>query len=102
MDLNRYYNFEELTNEAERLVIKELGRQLEQAHSSVADNEELVLDIAAYALNHVPPMYRVNLMGRIYANTFGDQHGEEIREAVRRAIEKIMASDLSSSSNQTT
>lgn len=93
MDLTRYYRFDELTNEAERLVIEELGVQLEKSHPRIAEDEGLVLDIAAYALNQVPPMYRVNLLGRIYADTFRDHYGEQIRAAVHSAIEKITSSD---------
>lgn len=91
MNLRERYSFVDLTNEAERLVIEEMGRQLQRGgYSSVTDNEGLVLDIAAYALNHVPPMYRANLLGRIYADTLKERYGEEIRIAVAAAIEKIL------------
>ena len=89
MDLTAKYSFDDLTNEAERLVIEELGRQLEALGESACSKDECVLDIAAYALNHVKPMYRVNLLGRLYANTFWEEYGDEIRRAVREAIEKI-------------
>jgi hypothetical protein len=45
--------------------------------------------MAAYALNHVRPMYRVNLLGRLYADTLMQEHGAEIRSAVQDAIAKI-------------
>lgn len=89
MDLTTMYNFEDLTNEAERLVIEELGRQLEQVGDQVCSEADCIMDMAAYALNHVPPMYRVNLLGRLYADTLMQEHGEEIRRAVREAIDKI-------------
>lgn len=90
MDLERFYSFDELTNEAEHLVITELGRQIEElGEEHVCTNEECVLDIAAYALNHVRPMYRVNLLGRLYAQSLQEEHQQEIRSAVRDAIEKI-------------
>ena len=93
MELQDIYSFEELTNEAERLVIEELGNQLESiADPAVAEDEGLVLDMAAYALNHVPPMYRANLLGRLYADTLRDQYRDEIRAAVTAAIKKIAAS----------
>ncbi len=91
MDLTTAYSFDDLTNEAERLVIEELGRQLEDAGDAACADEDCILDIAAYALNHVRPMYRVNLMGRLYADTLMQEHGDEIRTAVREAIEKISA-----------
>lgn len=89
MDLTTMYSFDELTNEAERLVIEELGRQLGEVDSAGCRAEDCVLDMAAYALNHVRPMYRVNLMGRLYADTLVEQYGEEIRNAVAEAIRKI-------------
>jgi competence protein ComFB len=89
MDLNTMYNFEDLTNEAERLVLEEMGRQLEALGDGACSSEDCILDMAAYALNHVRPMYRVNLLGRLYADTLMQEFGEEIRAAVREAIEKI-------------
>ncbi|MFW5694202.1 MAG: late competence development ComFB family protein [Alkalispirochaeta sp.] len=91
MDLTTMYDFEDLTNEAERLVIEELGRQLEAVGDAACAGEDCILDMAAYALNHVRPMYRVNLLGRLYADTLMQEHGDEIRAAVREAIHKISA-----------
>lgn len=90
MGLTEMYSFEELTNEAERLVISELGRYLEEENQLDTVSEDLILDMAAYALNHVRPMYRVNLLGRLYADTLMEEHGEEIRSAVRQAVAKIL------------
>lgn len=89
MNLETMYSFEELTNEAERIVIEELGRQLEERGDGTCMSEECVLDMAAYALNHVSPMYRVNLLGRLYVKKLEADHAEEIRAAVREAIEKV-------------
>lgn len=89
MDLTTMYAFDDLTNEAERLVIEELGRQLEELGDRACQSDDCILDMAAYALNHVRPMYRVNLMGRLYADTLMDQYGKEIRAAVAEAIRKI-------------
>lgn len=88
MSLLERYNFEDLVNEAERLVIDELERQL-AARGDEAD-EDQVLDMAAYALNKVPPLYRVNLLGRIYARNVAQPYLEEIRAAVAAAIERVM------------
>ncbi len=89
MDLTTMYDFEDLTNEAERLVIEELGRQLEERGERACQSDDCVLDMAAYALNKVRPMYRVNLLGRLYADTLMEEYGEEIRRAVTQAIDKI-------------
>ncbi|MFW5643035.1 MAG: late competence development ComFB family protein, partial [Alkalispirochaeta sp.] len=82
MKLEEIYSFEELTNEAERFVVEELGRQLEDAGDSVCRSPECILDMAAYALNHVTPMYRVNLLGRLYVDSLQEEHKDEIRQAV--------------------
>ena len=92
MKLTDMYSFEEMTNEAERLVLDELGRQLDDRPDACVD-QDCVLDMAAYALNHVRPMYRVNLLGRLYADTLMEEHGDEIRNAVRDAIDKISSED---------
>ncbi len=87
--LQSMYSFDELTNESERLVIEELGRQLEILGDKACLTEECVLDMAAYALNHVTPLYRVNLVGRLYTHTMKTEHEAEIRAAVTEAVEKI-------------
>ena len=79
-----------MVNEAERLVLDELGRQLNERMRLDALDEESVLDMAALAMNHVRPMYRVNLLGRLYADTLMAEHGEEIRSAVSTAIGKVL------------
>jgi competence protein ComFB len=88
MELQSMYSFDELTNEAERLVIEELGRQLE-GKDGVCLSEECVLDMAAYALNQVRPLYRVNLVGRLYAPSMKTKYEEEVRKAVTAAITRI-------------
>lgn len=90
MDLRKYYDFEDLVNEAERLVIDELGRQLDlPENSDLLKREEYVRDIAAYALNQVRPMYRANLLGRLYAKAVDAEEEREVTEAVAEAINKI-------------
>ena len=90
MDLRKYYDFEDLVNEAERLVIDELGRQLDlPENSDLLNREEYVRDTAAYALNHVRPMYRANLLGRLYAKAVDADEEREVKEAVEEAIRKV-------------
>lgn len=82
--------FEDLQNEAERLVVDELERQLDLIpDGTVCKTEDCILDMAAYALNHVRPMYRVNLLGRLYATAPDDERRAEIASAVAEAIRKI-------------
>ena len=91
MALADRYNFEDLVNEAERLVLDELERRLaDRAHEASLD-EDVILDMAAYALNQVAPLYRVNLLGRLYAQNVPEEYRAEISAAVDSAIRKILA-----------
>ena len=85
------YDFEILKNEAEILVINELGRQLEAITLPICRCNDCVVDMAAMALNTVKPLYRVSLLGTLYAATAMEQeaYATSIREAVFRAIEKV-------------
>jgi len=91
MGLRERYDFDSLVNEAERLVIEEMGRQLPR-NKGLCSCEECVLDIAAFALNQVRPRYRASLLGSIYARQ-GDASAfaKEIEKAVADAIRRIKA-----------
>lgn len=89
MSLEDRYDFEVLTNEAERLVFAELERRLDQIDDPRLLREDNVIDMAAFALNLVRPMYRANLLGRLYADAMDDEYGEEVRDAVDKAVERI-------------
>ena len=85
------YNFEFLKNEAENLVIKELGRQLENHSGPICLCNDCVVDMAAMALNTIKPLYRVSLLGGLYTATAMDEktYARGIRETVFTAIEKV-------------
>jgi competence protein ComFB len=85
------YDFELLKNEAENLVITELGRQLESFREPICTCNECVVDMAAVALNMVKPLYRVSLMGAFYATHVMDEkeYARHLREMVFNAIEKV-------------
>jgi competence protein ComFB len=85
------YNFEYLVNEAERLVVEQLESQLtDQDESKVCMCQDCVLDMAAFALNKIKPVYRVSLMGNLYARSLqGSEYEAEITEIVAQAIRKI-------------
>ena len=85
-----YYDFDQLENDAERLVIEELESQLAELPDA-CKTEDCVLDMAALALNRVKPMYRVTLLGKLYADAVSAEHRAEVRAAVKDAIEKVMA-----------
>jgi hypothetical protein len=87
------YNFEDLVNESEHLVLDELEQQLDRIDGGSDLDEDLVLDMAALALNKVQPRYRVNLLGRLYAQNVSAEEGEAIAQAVRTAIERVLKTD---------
>jgi competence protein ComFB len=85
------YDFENLVNEAERMVIQELETQLRGA-VGVCTCQDCVLDMAAFALNNVKPAYRVSLMGSVYARSGGNaQYAQGITRAVHDAISRVKA-----------
>jgi competence protein ComFB len=91
MGIREEVDFGSLVNEAERLVIEELERQLERLES-VPKTEESILDMAALALNNVPPFYHVSLLGKLYASSIqGTEYTRRIEKAVREAIRKVAA-----------
>ncbi len=92
MPFTRSYDFDILKNEAERLVLSELERQLdERGAEGICLCEDCVLDMAAFALNAVKPMYRVSLLGTMYAAHAMDQesYAESVRAAVEAGIDKV-------------
>jgi competence protein ComFB len=90
MSIRDDYNFEFLVNEAERLVLDQLEVQLEGQNESTCVCQDCVLDMAAFALNKVKPLYRVSLMGNLYAKALeGSEYEAEIAEAVEQAIRKV-------------
>lgn len=89
MSFRDEYDFDNLVNEAERLVIEEMEKQL-QDRDDVCTCEECTMDIAACALNNVKPYYRVSLMGTLYAHAIDNtEYARKIKKAVSEAIIKI-------------
>jgi competence protein ComFB len=94
MPFAQNYDFDILKNEAERLVLAELERQLgERPEGSLCLCEDCVLDMAAYSLNSVKPLYRVSLLGSMYAAHAMDEesYALSVRTSVAQAIEKVSA-----------
>jgi competence protein ComFB len=85
------YDFEFLKNEAENLVLKELSRQLDEYKEPVCRCNDCIVDMAALALNNVKPLYRVSLLGTLYAASAMDEksYAEKVKEAVSNAIKKV-------------
>ncbi|MDR2631769.1 MAG: late competence development ComFB family protein [Spirochaetaceae bacterium] len=85
------YNFELLVNESEKVVLKELERQLESYDGAICLCNECVVDMAAMALNAVRPFYRFSLLGTLYAaQAMEDKsYADSVKQAVSQAIEKV-------------
>jgi competence protein ComFB len=91
MGIREDYDFGVLVNEAERMVLDELERRLaELADPSICVCQDCVLDMAAFALNSLSPVYRVSLLGTMYAHAMDEgAYAEEVRKAVDTAIAKV-------------
>jgi competence protein ComFB len=85
------YDFELLKNEAENLVLNELGQQLESYEGEICTCNDCVVDMAAIALNSVKPLYHFSILGTLYASQAmtDTEYSESIRSAVHAAIEKV-------------
>jgi competence protein ComFB len=85
------YDFEHLQNEAEKLVLAELGRQLEAYSEPICLCNDCVVDMAALALNMVKPLYKASLLGILYVSLAMEEqeYATSLRESVFTAIEKI-------------
>ena len=85
------YDFDLLKNEAEVIVINEVGRQLEFEPEEMCRCNECVVDIAAIALNSVKPLYRFSLLGTLYASQAmtEDAFSKSVKTAVTYAIQKV-------------
>jgi len=87
------YDFHQLKNEAEQLVLKELERQLDEDKDDFCRCSECVLDMAGMAFNGVKPIYRSSLLGALYAAHAMEDEGyaETVKQAVAQAVSKVKA-----------
>ena len=89
MSIKEDYDFENLKNAAEELILAEMENQLKEK-DKICKCQECVLDMAALALNNTKPYYRVSLLGKLYADSaVNTEYGKKIKEAVKDAIGKI-------------
>ena len=86
------YNFDVLKNEAEVMVIREMEQQLSSGfYDEMCRCNECIVDIAAIALNSVKPLYRVSLLGTLYASQAITEksYAESVNQAVMQAIKRV-------------
>ena len=86
MALEDRYDFTQIRNQAEKLVIEEIERKLDP---TALEDEEFVLDIATYALNHLRPVYSYTLLGKLYTENLDEGYYHEVEKSVSQAIQKI-------------
>jgi competence protein ComFB len=85
------YDFQNLSNIAEKIVLKELGHQLDECTLDICKCNDCVVDMAAMALNAVKPLYRCSLLGEMYTSEAVKDaaYAQNVQEAVSLAIEKV-------------
>ncbi|MDR1374758.1 MAG: late competence development ComFB family protein [Treponema sp.] len=85
------YDFDLLVNEAEKKIAAELEQQLNVCRGDICRCSECVLDMAAMALNAVKPLYRVSLLGSLYAAEAinEESYAKGVHDAVAHSIEKV-------------
>jgi competence protein ComFB len=85
------YDFHMLKNVAEELVLHELEHQLATAGPELCRCNECVVDMAAMALNTVPPLYRFSLLGQLYAAQakYEQDYANKVQNAVSQAILRV-------------
>ncbi len=91
MALESEYDFEYLKNQSEKFVFEEMERQLNsEENSEICKCQDCILDIAAFSLNNIKPMYKVSLVGEMYTKTIeGTEYQDHLKEAVSAAIDRI-------------
>ena len=91
MSFEEDYEFHMLKNEMEVLVIRELERQLSSGNEGMCRCKDCVLDVAAIALNNVQPLYRISLLGTLYASSaISDKDiTNQVMHVVQQAIKKV-------------
>ncbi|UCF97567.1 MAG: late competence development ComFB family protein [Spirochaetaceae bacterium] len=67
MSLYDFYNLDNLRNRSAEIVYGRIERFLEQ-HEDFCHCEQCVLDLLAYVLNHVTPMYGTSLLDPLSPN----------------------------------
>jgi competence protein ComFB len=89
MGIREEYDFGLLVNEAEKIVIDEMEKQI--PGSGICTCKDCVLDVATLALNKVKPRYHVSLMGTLYAQAVSKtDYRKEVKKAVKEAIKKVI------------
>ena len=76
-----------MRNRSEELVFKKIEELMEE-REDICGCESCVLDLIAYTLNQVTPLYGASLLGPLHSNKEGKIQ-EEIDEAVEDGLKRI-------------
>jgi competence protein ComFB len=89
MKLAERYDLENLRNISAEKVLKRVEKLLYE-RSDFCHCEDCVLDLIAYTLNHVTPMYGTSLLGPLHPNREREKKIEvEIDLAIREGLKRI-------------
>ena len=89
MKITERYNIDNLRNRSAEMVFKKLESILEKTED-FCKCEECVLDLIAYVLNHVTPLYGTSLLGPLHPNKDKEKKLEiEIDLAIKAGMRKI-------------
>jgi len=89
MEIKQYVNLDRLKNKSLDVVLEKVDELLEKDRS-FCRCENCVLDLMAYTLNHVTPMYRTSLLDPLHPNWEKSKKVEiEIDLALKAGVERI-------------
>jgi len=89
MKLNERYDLENLKNRAEDMIFEAIEKRIESG-VDMCTCRECVLDLAAYALNHVTPRYYTSLLAPLHPTPeVAPKARVEIDLAIAAGLKKI-------------
>ena len=90
MKITDYYDLDLLKSDSQEIVLERVGAVLDE-RTDICKCEQCVLDLIAYVLNNVSPMYRASLVGSLDPHqTKRKQLEAETELAIKSGIIKIM------------
>ena len=89
MDIRRHYNLELLRNRGLELVLDRMGALMDARHD-FCTCEQCILDLIAYSLNQVTPLYSTSLLEPFKPNPeLARRVGLEIELALEEGLKRI-------------
>ena len=89
MSLADKYDLDKLLNRSAELVYNRIEEMLEE-RTDVCHCEECVLDLVAYTLNHVKPLYGTSLLGPLHPDAESQSKMEEkIDRAINGGLKRV-------------